>query len=150
MGRDAGERLAPHARPRPPSRPHLFASSQVHTTDFPGNYPGYEDAWDQRRFEEVGERRRRVAVGGSRVPRVAPGVTRSAWPVQAFRVDIIREEEGALEFDMVGIDAAIANAFRRILLAEVPCGRPGGGRGTAALRGAAGKALGCWPRSGGA
>lgn len=25
-----------------------------------------------------------------------------------------------MEFDMVGIDASIANAFRRILLAEVP------------------------------
>lgn len=29
-------------------------------------------------------------------------------------------DENSLEFDMVGIDAAIANAFRRILLAEVP------------------------------
>ncbi|KAM6323740.1 DNA-directed RNA polymerases I and III subunit RPAC1 isoform 2-T2 [Aegotheles albertisi] len=67
-----------------------FGVRNVHTTDFPGNYPGYEDAWDQRRFEE------------------------------GFRVDLIREEEAALEFDMVGIDAAIANAFRRILLAEVP------------------------------
>lgn len=28
-------------------------------------------------------------------------------------------DENTLEFDMVGIDAAIANAFRRILLAEV-------------------------------
>ena len=28
-------------------------------------------------------------------------------------------DENSLEFDMVGIDAAIANAFRRILLAEV-------------------------------
>ncbi|XP_068260261.1 DNA-directed RNA polymerases I and III subunit RPAC1 isoform X2 [Nyctibius grandis] len=48
-----------------------FGVRNVHTTDFPGNYPGYEDAWDQRRFEEE------------------------------FRVDVIREEEGALEFDMV-------------------------------------------------
>nr|XP_047936111.1 DNA-directed RNA polymerases I and III subunit RPAC1 isoform X4 [Anser cygnoides] len=63
---------------------------QVHTTDFPGNYPGYDDAWDQQRFEEE------------------------------FRVDVVGEEDGVLEFDMVGIDAAIANAFRRILLAEVP------------------------------
>ncbi|XP_057271338.1 DNA-directed RNA polymerases I and III subunit RPAC1 isoform X4 [Pezoporus wallicus] len=67
-----------------------FGVRNVHTTDFPGNYSGYDDAWDQRRFE------------------------------QAFRVDVIREEGDALEFDMVGIDAAIANAFRRILLAEVP------------------------------
>ncbi|NXJ75500.1 RPAC1 protein, partial [Trogon melanurus] len=49
-----------------------FGVRNVHTTDFPGNYPGYEDAWDQRRFEET------------------------------FRVDVIREEEGALEFDMKG------------------------------------------------
>ena len=28
--------------------------------------------------------------------------------------------EHEIEFDMVGIDASIANAFRRILLAEVP------------------------------
>uniref|UniRef100_A0A8C6Z6F0 DNA-directed RNA polymerases I and III subunit RPAC1 n=1 Tax=Nothoprocta perdicaria TaxID=30464 RepID=A0A8C6Z6F0_NOTPE len=67
-----------------------FGVRNVHTTDFPGNYPGYDDAWDQQRFEE------------------------------GFRVDVVREEEDALEFDMVGIDAAIANAFRRILLAEVP------------------------------
>lgn len=67
---------------------------------------------------------------GCVVPRAEPGVTRGAWPVQAFRVDVIREEEGALEFDMVGIDAAIANAFRRILLAEVGP-RAGGGGGQA-------------------
>uniref|UniRef100_A0A8C4P708 DNA-directed RNA polymerases I and III subunit RPAC1 n=1 Tax=Dromaius novaehollandiae TaxID=8790 RepID=A0A8C4P708_DRONO len=67
-----------------------FGVRNVHTTDFPGNYPGYDDAWDQLRFEE------------------------------GFRVDVVREEDDVLEFDMVGIDAAIANAFRRILLAEVP------------------------------
>ena len=38
---------------------------------------------------------------------------------QNFRVDIISLTENEMEFDMVGIDAAIANAFRRILLAEV-------------------------------
>lgn len=32
---------------------------------------------------------------------------------------MIHMDESTLEFDMVGIDAAIANAFRRILLAEV-------------------------------
>ncbi|XP_047651270.1 DNA-directed RNA polymerases I and III subunit RPAC1 isoform X2 [Phacochoerus africanus] len=35
-------------------------------------------------------------------------------------------DENSLEFDMVGIDAAIANAFRRILLAEVFIGGHGG------------------------
>lgn len=37
-----------------------------------------------------------------------------------FRIDIVDMEENSMEFDMVGIDASIANAFRRILLAEVP------------------------------
>ncbi|CAM5134598.1 unnamed protein product [Natator depressus] len=67
-----------------------FGVRNVHTTDFPGNYPGYDDAWDQAEFEKN------------------------------FRVDVIHMDESTLEFDMVGIDAAIANAFRRILLAEVP------------------------------
>nr|XP_048301230.1 DNA-directed RNA polymerases I and III subunit RPAC1 isoform X1 [Myodes glareolus] len=67
-----------------------FGVRNVHTTDFPGNYSGYDDAWDQDRFEKN------------------------------FRVDIVHMDENTLEFDMVGIDAAIANAFRRILLAEVP------------------------------
>ena len=31
----------------------------------------------------------------------------------------INEKEGSMEFDMIGIDASIANAFRRILLSEV-------------------------------
>uniref|UniRef100_H3AXA9 DNA-directed RNA polymerases I and III subunit RPAC1 n=1 Tax=Latimeria chalumnae TaxID=7897 RepID=H3AXA9_LATCH len=30
----------------------FFFSSQVHTTAFPGNYPGYDDTWSQERFEE--------------------------------------------------------------------------------------------------
>lgn len=32
---------------------------------------------------------------------------------------MVQMDESTMEFDMVGIDAAIANAFRRILLAEV-------------------------------
>ncbi|KAM3930714.1 DNA-directed RNA polymerases I and III subunit RPAC1 [Leptodactylus fuscus] len=67
-----------------------YGTRNVHSTDFPGNYPGYDDSWDQDRFE------------------------------QNFRMDIIKMEDDVLEFDMVGIDAALANAFRRILLAEVP------------------------------
>ncbi|XP_066451301.1 DNA-directed RNA polymerases I and III subunit RPAC1 [Eleutherodactylus coqui] len=67
-----------------------YGVRNVHSTDFPGNYPGYDDSWDLHRFEKN------------------------------FRVDVIRMEDDVLEFDMVGIDAALANAFRRILLAEVP------------------------------
>lgn len=90
-GPGSGSGIGPGTRPRPaPSSPLRFAPLQVHTTDFPGNYPGFDDAWDQAKFEKN------------------------------FRVDVIHMDENTLEFDMVGIDAAIANAFRRILLAEVP------------------------------
>ncbi|XP_068183928.1 DNA-directed RNA polymerases I and III subunit RPAC1 [Antennarius striatus] len=67
-----------------------FGVKNVHTTDFPGNYPGYDDIWDMRKFQKN------------------------------FRIDVKHLDEGSMEFDMVGIDAAIANAFRRILIAEVP------------------------------
>ncbi|KAH3873133.1 DNA-directed RNA polymerases I and III subunit RPAC1-like isoform X2 [Dreissena polymorpha] len=62
----------------------------VHSTDFPGTYDGYDDSWNQEKFEKN------------------------------FRVEIKRLTNDELEFDMIGIDAAIANAFRRILLSEVP------------------------------
>ncbi|XP_062850884.1 DNA-directed RNA polymerases I and III subunit RPAC1 [Trichomycterus rosablanca] len=67
-----------------------FGVKNVHSTHFPGNYPGYDDTWDFRKFKKN------------------------------FRLDIVQMDENTLEFDMVGIDAAIANAFRRILIAEVP------------------------------
>uniref|UniRef100_A0A8C9WFJ2 RNA polymerase I and III subunit C n=1 Tax=Scleropages formosus TaxID=113540 RepID=A0A8C9WFJ2_SCLFO len=67
-----------------------FGVKNVHSTDFPGNYPEYDDTWNQKKFQKN------------------------------FRIDIIQMDENSMEFDMVGIDAAIANAFRRILLAEVP------------------------------
>lgn len=38
---------------------------------------------------------------------------------QNFQINIVHRDEGQMEFDMMGIDAAITNAFRRILLAEV-------------------------------
>ncbi|KAF7723810.1 DNA-directed RNA polymerases I and III subunit RPAC1 [Apophysomyces ossiformis] len=37
-----------------------------------------------------------------------------------FRVKVNRLSKHSIEFDLVGVDAAIANAFRRILIAEVP------------------------------
>ncbi|XP_014882681.1 DNA-directed RNA polymerases I and III subunit RPAC1-like [Poecilia latipinna] len=67
-----------------------FGVKNVHTTDFPGNYPGFDDTWDMKRFQKN------------------------------FRIDVVHLDENSMEFDMVGIDAAIANGFRRILLAEVP------------------------------
>uniref|UniRef100_A0A2P2JYS1 Uncharacterized protein MANES_15G058300 n=1 Tax=Rhizophora mucronata TaxID=61149 RepID=A0A2P2JYS1_RHIMU len=37
-----------------------------------------------------------------------------------FKVEVIRLTDSDIEFEMIGIDAAIANAFRRILIAELP------------------------------
>ncbi|XP_074568242.1 uncharacterized protein LOC141824808 [Curcuma longa] len=37
-----------------------------------------------------------------------------------FKIEIIRLTEDEIEFDMIGIDPSLANAFRRILIAEVP------------------------------
>ncbi|KAM6956617.1 DNA-directed RNA polymerases I and III subunit RPAC1 [Aplochiton taeniatus] len=67
-----------------------YGLKNVHTTDYPGNYPGYDDCWNLQTFKKN------------------------------FRIDVVEMDETTMEFDMVGIDAAIANAFRRILLAEVP------------------------------
>lgn len=39
--------------------------------------------------------------------------------LQNFKIDMIKMSHDELEFDMVGVDASIANAFRRILLSEV-------------------------------
>ena len=36
-----------------------------------------------------------------------------------MRVEIISDDGDELEFDLIGVDAAIANSLRRILLAEV-------------------------------
>ena len=43
------------------------------------------------------------------------------FDLQSFRVDITKLRKSDMEFDMVGVDAAIANSFRRILIAEVLC-----------------------------
>lgn len=37
-----------------------------------------------------------------------------------FRIDIQQKDKLDMQFDLVGIDPAISNAFRRILIAEVP------------------------------
>ena len=39
--------------------------------------------------------------------------------LQNLRVSVKRLSQRSVEFDLVGVDASIANAFRRILIAEV-------------------------------
>lgn len=60
-------------------------------TKYPGNYSGIHDEWDIEKFREE------------------------------FQVDIIEYSRGKeLELDLIGIGCPIANAYRRIMIAEVP------------------------------
>ncbi|KAJ3052196.1 DNA-directed RNA polymerase core subunit rpc40 [Rhizophlyctis rosea] len=58
--------------------------------DFPQNFPGEDLAWDLEKFKEN------------------------------FKIVIGFIGKDDMEFDLIGIDASIANAFRRILIGEVP------------------------------
>lgn len=37
-----------------------------------------------------------------------------------MRIEIVQDKDNVLEFDMIGCSATLVNAFRRILLSEVP------------------------------
>ena len=67
----------------------MLAPSQVASTDYPGVYPGEVHSWNLTKFKE------------------------------SLVVQIQRLSEKTIEFDLVGVDASIANAIRRILIAEV-------------------------------
>lgn len=60
-------------------------------TIYPGNYHGYSDEWDLEKFKKD------------------------------FRVVFVNYYRGReLEMDLIGISPAVANAYRRIMIAEVP------------------------------
>ncbi|VDB91483.1 unnamed protein product [Peniophora sp. CBMAI 1063] len=75
--------------------------------------------------------RKHVGVGAERVthvsstdyPGVYPGEDHS-WSLDGFRerlqVSVKRLSNRSVEFDLVGVDASIANSLRRVLIAEVP------------------------------
>lgn len=62
---------------------------QVSATDFPGHHPGESHHWDLDHFRSN------------------------------LRVQVNSLSPSALEFDLVGVDASVANAIRRIMIAEV-------------------------------
>ncbi|KAJ7684518.1 DNA-directed RNA polymerase [Mycena polygramma] len=64
--------------------------TDVSSRDFPGHYPGEDHSWSLEKFREN------------------------------LTVKIRRLSNRSVEFDLVGVDASIANAFRRIIIAEVP------------------------------
>eukprot|EP00794_Sanderia_malayensis_P020214 gene20214-22190_t len=67
-----------------------FGVTNTSSSAYPGNYSGYDDSWNHEQFKE------------------------------GFKVDVIKSTDTEMEFDMIGIDASIANAYRRIMIAEVP------------------------------
>ena len=62
----------------------------VSSTSYPRHHPGGSGAWDYDEFK------------------------------QHLRVDVTRWTTELCEFDLVGVDASIANSIRRVLIAEVP------------------------------
>jgi DNA-directed RNA polymerase I and III subunit RPAC1 len=48
-----------------------------------------------------------------------PGFDHTSFQ-NGFRLKLVRLTETDMEFDMIGVDASIANAIRRIMMAEVP------------------------------
>ncbi|KAJ4495007.1 DNA-directed RNA polymerase [Lentinula edodes] len=64
--------------------------SHVSNTEFPGHYPDEDHSWNLESFKKN------------------------------LTVRTHRLSQRSIEFDIIGIDASIANAFRRIMIAEVP------------------------------
>ncbi|KAI9477743.1 MAG: DNA-directed RNA polymerase [Benjaminiella poitrasii] len=75
------------------------------------------------RTRVVVEKDRVFSVSGSDYPHQYPGISNS-FDIEEFKknfkVKIQRLSKHSIEFDLIGVDASIANAFRRIMIAEVP------------------------------
>ncbi|KAI0988861.1 hypothetical protein GJ496_007556 [Pomphorhynchus laevis] len=67
-----------------------YGLRNVHTTSYPGTYPRYNDNFNLNSFKEN------------------------------LNISIIQANAEEMVFEMCGVDPAIANAFRRIMLSEVP------------------------------
>ncbi|GAA98845.1 hypothetical protein E5Q_05533 [Mixia osmundae IAM 14324] len=63
-------------------------------------------------------------VASEDMPNATAGVEDQGWNAEAFKaqlgISILSLSPSEIEFDIIGIDAAIANALRRIMIAEVP------------------------------
>ncbi|KAK2464486.1 hypothetical protein APHAL10511_003465 [Amanita phalloides] len=69
---------------------HAERVTNVSSTDFPGHYPDEDHSWSLLEFSKN------------------------------LQVKVQRLSNRSIEFDLVGVDASIANAFRRVMIAEVP------------------------------
>ncbi|KAK4221831.1 DNA-directed RNA polymerase [Podospora fimiseda] len=64
--------------------------TNVHATDIPGHYPGEDHSWDINKFRD------------------------------GFKVQIHQNDPYEASFSLIGCDPSIANAFRRIMIANIP------------------------------
>ncbi|KAJ5482795.1 DNA-directed RNA polymerase I and III subunit RPAC1 [Penicillium diatomitis] len=64
--------------------------TNIPSTDFPGHWPGESHSWALDQFKDN------------------------------FKVEFHRNDPYEASFSLIGLDAAVANAFRRILVAEIP------------------------------
>ncbi|KAF7327473.1 RPOLD domain-containing protein [Mycena kentingensis (nom. inval.)] len=64
--------------------------TDVSSRDFPGHYPDEDHSWNLDKFREN------------------------------LTLKVKRLSNRSIDFDLVGVDASIANAFRRIMIAEIP------------------------------
>ncbi|KAK5658839.1 hypothetical protein OQA88_1651 [Cercophora sp. LCS_1] len=64
--------------------------TDVTSTDFPNNYPGEDHAWNLEKFRD------------------------------GLRIEFHHNDPLLASFSLVGVDASIANAFRRIMIADIP------------------------------
>ncbi|KAI9024002.1 DNA-directed RNA polymerase [Hyaloraphidium curvatum] len=69
---------------------HADHVSSVTSNEYPGSFPGEDLSWNLASFKKN------------------------------FKIVVTKLEGNDMEFDMIGVDASVANAFRRILIAEVP------------------------------
>lgn len=83
--------------------------TNVSSTDFPHHYQGEDHAWDVDFFREVVHLRQLCA-----------STPTNTKVFQHLRVDFHKNKSYDSVFSLIGVDAAIANAFRRIMLAELP------------------------------
>jgi DNA-directed RNA polymerase I and III subunit RPAC1 len=88
---------------------HAEHVSHISNTEFPGHSPGEDHSWNLKKFKEVS--------GDENTFRMAPGD--SILQGQRLQVKVQRLSQRSIDFDLVGVDASIANAFRRIVIAEV-------------------------------
>jgi DNA-directed RNA polymerase I and III subunit RPAC1 len=82
--------------------------TNVSSTDFPGHYPDEDHSWDLAKFKKVCIRCLWCQSSHS-----------ASGNAQKLQVKIQKLSTRSIEFDLVGVDASIANALRRLLIAEV-------------------------------